>query len=96
MVDMIVNEIRKALEQDLFMVALTTALTLPDICGNVEFPNEKNWKRYISWYDNEITSNKRSSHGTTGEDMPELDGSVVYSLRCSLLHEGIRISIMNS
>ena len=31
MVDIIVNEIRKALEQDLFMVALTTALTLPDI-----------------------------------------------------------------
>ena len=42
MVDMLVNEIRKALEQDLFMVALTTALTLPDICGNAEFPNEKN------------------------------------------------------
>ena len=88
MVDMLVNEIRKALEQDLFMVALTTALTLPDICGNAEFPNEKNWKRYISWYDNEITSNKRNGRGTTVEDMPELDGSVVYSLRCSLLHEG--------
>lgn len=88
MVDMIVNEIRKALEQDLFMVALTTALTLPDICGKAEFPNEKNWKRYISWYDNEITSNKRKGRGTTVEDMPELDGSVVYSLRCSLLHEG--------
>lgn len=29
MVDIIFNEIRKALEQDLFMVALTTALTLP-------------------------------------------------------------------
>ena len=62
MVDMIVNEIRKALEQDLFMVALTTALTLPDICGNAEFPNEKNWKRYISWYDNEITSNCQTAN----------------------------------
>ena len=88
MVDIIVNEIRKALEQDLFMVALTTALTLPDIWGKAEFPNEKNWKRYISWYDNEITINKRSGRNTTVIDMPELDGRVVYSLRCSLLHEG--------
>lgn len=88
MVDMIINEIRKALDQDLFMVALTTALTLPDICGKVAFPNEKNWKRYISWYDNEITSIKNSGRNIQNDDMPTLDGSVVYSLRCSLLHEG--------
>lgn len=88
MVDMIISDIRKALEQDLFMVALTTALTLPDICGNVEFPGDPNWKRYISWYDKEITAYKKAGRNATVEDMPELDGGVVYSLRCSLLHEG--------
>ena len=87
MVDLIVKEIRKALDQDLFMVALATALTLPDICGKVEFPNANNRKRYISWFDNEIASKKRND-SRIKVDMPELEGSVVYSLRCSLLHEG--------
>lgn len=49
--------------------------------------------RIVKFYDGsrtakEITFNKRSGRGTTVDDMPELDGSVVYSLRCSLLHAG--------
>ncbi len=89
MVDIIVNDIRKALENDLFMVALTTALTLPDVCGKVAFPNEGNNKRrYISWFDTEITSKKYANQDDESCDMPRLNGSIVYSLRCSLLHEG--------
>ena len=40
MVDQLVKEIRKALENELYFVALNSALTLPDICGKVAYPNK--------------------------------------------------------
>ena len=51
MVQRIVDDIRAALDHDLYFAALSTALTLPDICGKAEYPNEKSSKkRYIDWY----------------------------------------------
>lgn len=55
MIFQLVQDIRKALENDLYFVALSSALTLPDICGKATYPNEpSSRKRYISWYDEEI------------------------------------------
>ena len=48
---MLTNEIEKALKNNLYLVALNTALTLPDICGKAEFPNKSTTKRYIEWFD---------------------------------------------
>lgn len=42
----------------------------------------------IDWYDKEIGYYEKNPHQTTDEEMPYLSGSVIYSLRCSLLHEG--------
>ena len=51
MVQKLIDDIRAALENDLYFVALNSALTLPDICGKVEYPYEKSSKkRYIDWY----------------------------------------------
>lgn len=86
MVDRLVKEIRKALENELYFVALSSALTLPDICGKVAYPKEKCSKRYISWYDEEIGKYEKGPRNK--ENMPYLSGKVIYSLRCSLLHEG--------
>ncbi len=47
MVQRIVDDIRAALDHDLYFVALSTALTLPDICGKAEYPNEKSSKNVI-------------------------------------------------
>jgi len=89
MVQRIVDDIRAALDHDLYFAALSTALTLPDICGKAEYPNEKSSKkRYIDWYNKEIGYYEKNPHQTTDEGMPYLSGSVIYSLRCSLLHEG--------
>ncbi len=89
MVQKIVDDIRAALNNDLYFVALSTALTLPDICGKAEYPDEKSSKkRYIDWNDKEIGYYEKNPHQTTDEEMPYLSGSVIYSLRCSLLHEG--------
>lgn len=82
MVQKIVNDIRAALNNDLYFVALSTALTLPDICGKAEYPDENSSrKRYIDWYDKEIGFYEKNPHQTTDEEMSYLSGSVIYSLR---------------
>lgn len=87
MVLKIIEDIRKALENDLHFVALNSALTLPDICGKAAYPNEvSSKKRYVLWYDEEIGKYEKCPGDQ--RNMPYLSGEVVYSLRCSLLHEG--------
>ena len=88
MVQRIVNDIREALNNNLYFVALISALTLPDICGKAEYPNEKSRERYIKWYDKEIGQYEKSPFQNSKEEMPYLSGNVIYSLRCALLHEG--------
>ena len=80
-------EICKCLKDGYYMAALTSALTIPDMCGKAEFPNlEKNKKRYVDWFDKYIGNHEKERHG--GKGMPYLSGELVYSLRCSLLHQG--------
>lgn len=47
----LIVETRQALDAKLFRVALQSALTLPDICGSVEYPELKDniAERYIRW-----------------------------------------------
>ena len=87
MIIRLVQDIRKALENELYFVALSSALTLPDICGKAAYPIERSSRsRYILWYDEEIGKYEKNSDDK--DDMPYLSGEVIYSLRCSLLHEG--------
>ena len=51
MIDTYVNDIKRSLSNRLYYPALSLALTLPDICGSVEFPNKQIHERYIRWYD---------------------------------------------
>ena len=51
MIDKYVEDIRSSLENKQYYAALSLALTLPDICGSVEFPNKEIHERYIGWYD---------------------------------------------
>lgn len=47
MVQKIIDDIRAALNNDLYFVTLSTALTLPDICCKAEYPKEKSSKKAI-------------------------------------------------
>ncbi len=89
MVQKLVDDIRTALDSDLFFAALGTALTLPDICGKAEYPNERRTsKRYIDWYNNEIGIYEKNPKQSPNEEMPYLSGEVIYNLRCAFLHSG--------
>lgn len=83
----LIEDINNALDHGAFFSALALALTLPDICGKARYPDEKSSKkRYIGWYDEYVGAYEQYP-GEEGQ-MPYLSGEVVYSLRCSFLHQG--------
>lgn len=81
-------EICKCLKDGYYMAALTSALTLPDMCGKAEYPEmeKQTKKRYVDWFDKYIGYREKERYGDKG--VPYLSGELVYSLRCSLLHQG--------
>jgi hypothetical protein len=53
----ILDEIEKAIDASLYILALQSALAIPDICAALEYENNKaTKKRYISWYEQWVES----------------------------------------
>ena len=50
-----VAEVERAVNAGLYQAALALALTLPDICGEVESPKAKTGERYRTWFDNHVS-----------------------------------------
>ncbi len=80
----ILREINACIDKKLYYVALTTALTLPDICSKLESKEEKVKKRYVKWCNTYLF-----------EYLPPVDnwliqktdwGNIIYQLRCGILH----------
>lgn len=86
----IIDEMNKALDNDLYIAALSLALTIPDICGKAEYPelSKKTKERYIKWFDEHIGKFEVSPNENAGEVCPHISGEVIYSLRNSMLHQG--------
>lgn len=85
--ELFLREIEKALDNDLYYLALQFSLTLPDICGALqsEDGNAKG-ERYKDWYD---TYAKESSSLA-------IDGKDCYYFRCSCLHQGTSVHSKSS
>jgi hypothetical protein len=88
MIDRYLDSIVKSLECKNWYAALFIALTIPDICGALENPDESSSGRYVSWYDKYMLPKYSSSMGPLREVHVFLSGDDCYALRCSLLHEG--------
>lgn len=84
----IIQETRKALDNDMYIAALSMALTIPDICGKAEYPNKQAGRRYIDWFEENIGKYEHPPFKEGRTRMPYLSGEVVYSLRNSMLHQG--------
>lgn len=87
-----IKEIRLALEAGLYNCALTVSLTLPDICGKVEFPKMRNGEIYKAWFRNYVEPLFINS----GLVLPSneitqytwINAEECYALRCAFLHAG--------
>ena len=83
----LINDIEKALQCNCLRVALGMALTLPDICGQVEYPEIKAvGERYIKWCDNYLKNQGFITIGDSGDKV--ISGDICYKLRCAYLHSG--------
>jgi hypothetical protein len=77
---------RQAVAQQNFYAGLALALTLPDICGQIERPAETNiGTRYSEWFNSFMPANYVKASKWTG---PLMSGVDCYALRCAYLHAG--------
>lgn len=91
MVQRIISEVRKAIENECYIVALMGALTLPDICGKSAYPELKVGARYTKWCDTYVYPPRGSTDPNAKNidcGITDVNGQILYSLRCSLLHQG--------
>jgi hypothetical protein len=82
------ESINSSLETKNWYAALLVALTLPDICGYLESPEEKSSSRYVRWFNKYMTPKYTSNIGPNREKHIFLNGSDAYALRCAYLHSG--------
>jgi hypothetical protein len=80
--------VRQAIAQDNWYSALASALTLPDICGWLEYPNKGVGERYTLWYDTYIKEEYSGSYDNSNVEITFLSGKDCYALRCAYLHNG--------
>ncbi|MEH7249774.1 hypothetical protein V7114_23690 [Neobacillus niacini] len=94
-----IKDINLALTNKSYLSALALSLTLPDICGQIEYPDlkKKNGERnirkqYESWFDDWVNQYFADNTGWTEDgykaNNPYFTGEMCYSLRCSFLHAG--------
>lgn len=87
MIDLYIKDIRNCLENKCYFAALSLTLTLPDICGMIEYPDETSvTKRYINWYDKYIGDQLKNQRFDKSESY--ISGEIVYNLRNQFLHQG--------
>lgn len=70
----IIEEIKGCVENNFYFAALALTLAIPNVCASYEKHGKANGKDYADWCNRYVK--------------PELDvdGSVIYSLRCSFMH----------
>jgi len=88
------NQIIKSIELTLknrnWVVALIGCLTLPDICGKIDEPQNPSTLRYVNWFNKYLQDDYTSVLPEIGKHI-FLTGDDCYALRCSYIHEGTTI-----
>lgn len=87
MINIIISDINRALEQECYFASLALALTLPDICGKAAYSKLRVGERYKRWCKEFVCEQEKPS-SPHGDDMPYMSEEILYSLRNFLLHQG--------
>ncbi len=84
--DILLKQIKDALSNKIYYLALFVSLSLPDICGALgSIDGNASGQNYINWFNKYVQDKYKSSF----KDNPYfLTGSDCYYLRCSFLHQG--------
>lgn len=83
-----IQEIRQAVKNGTYIAALALALTLPDICSQVEnHASAGTGSMYVSWVNKHMDYNS-FQFPLGGFENQEFGGEMCYSLRCRVLHNG--------
>ena len=91
-IDTFIEEIKKCLDANLYMSAFHMALSLPDICSQLEYPNiKKTETRYIKWFDENVKdvfglTVKMHKEKFENNDFVHLNGKTCYAIRNKLFH----------
>lgn len=81
----LITQTRKALEAELYYVALFTALSIPDMAGALEsIDGRASGKRFAAWYEAWVRPRLKESRGRENP----LSGEACYGFRCAMLHQG--------
>lgn len=88
--DAILKSIEDAVSAKLWLPAMSLALAVPDMLGQIAFPDpkarNKSRERYARWFDTYV-SKRLFSIGVDGP-IYMMDGDDAYSFRCAFLHLG--------
>ena len=84
------DEIDKAIKLGLYQAALGLALTVPDICRQIEHPGTKGGRYYEEWFDKHVRDKFMPKINTEelNYDKRIMNGKICYKLRCAFLHSG--------
>ena len=94
MIQDIINDINVAREHEAYISALALTLTIPDLCGKIEFGHQRCGGHYKEWFDkwvhNRFCQYPKSECDLLreAEEAGAFDGEKCYALRCALLHSG--------
>lgn len=86
-VERFTKSLRSSVAHGDWYVALSTALTLPDVCGRLINPDVPSGKRYPAWFKEWVEPLYTAIMPKIGVHI-FLSGDDCYALRCSYLHEG--------
>ena len=87
----ILEQIKNCLEKNEIPAAFYMALTLPDVCGKLEFPDLSTSERYIKWFDIHIGQYEQSplaKEDSSWSELPYMSGTNMYKIRNAMLHAG--------
>jgi hypothetical protein len=84
-IDKIKTSVLIALENKNYYAALVLSVTIPDICGKLEYPEKSSKERFKLWFDRYLKHFYEKE--VCGKKNIFMTASDCYALRCSILHE---------